>query len=92
MIVHLFKFLDVFKLVFRAVFGRFVRRVVGQIVEQISGQIFDQIFGQGFDQDLGEGKDHRYSVQYYPGLRRNIKNIKPRKQNILGQQKINKHV
>ena len=37
---------------------------------QIFDQVFDQIFGQGFDQGLGEGKNHKYSVQYYPAVRK----------------------
>ena len=40
------------------------------------GQIFDQMFAQGFDQGFGEEKDHKYSVQCYPALRKNVKNHK----------------
>ena len=39
----------------------------------ILGQIFYQIFGQGFDQGFREGKNHEYSVQLLPGLRKKHK-------------------
>ena len=42
------------------------------MLDQIFGQVFDQIFGYGFDQDLGEGKSHKYSVQYYPAVRKKL--------------------
>ena len=44
--------------------------------DQIFSQVFDQIFGQGFDQGFGEGKKHKYSVQYYPALRKKSKTKK----------------
>ena len=46
--------------------------MLGQIVDHIFGQVFNQIFGQGF----GEGKKHKYSVQYYLALGKNVKNSK----------------
>ena len=39
---------------------------------QFVGRFFGQIFDQGFDQGLGEGKNHKYSAQHYPALRKNV--------------------
>ena len=58
---------------FREIFPRnFIRKI-----DQVFGQVFDQIFAQGFDQGLAEGKNHKYTVQYFPALRK--KQSKPQK-------------
>ena len=41
------------------------------IFDQVFDQIFGQIFGQGFDQGFWEGQNYKYSVQYYPAVRKN---------------------
>ena len=43
--------------------------------------MLDQVFGQGFDQGLGEGQNDKYSVQFYPALRKKASKTQKASQN-----------